>query len=73
MESHQRCGVKLGERSPPCQAFSVAGKMDLNDPRAKLVDTFMEVVTTVKPKMFIMENIKALAKLSKFGGVQKDY
>jgi len=64
-------GVDLVFGGPPCQAFSVAGKMDPNDPRARLVDTFMQVVTTVKPKMFIMENVKALAKLSKFGGVRE--
>ena len=29
---------------PPCQGFSVAGKMDSSDPRSKLVFTFCEVV-----------------------------
>ena len=64
-------GVDLVFGGPPCQAFSVAGKMDLDDPRAKLVETFMQVVAAVEPKMFIMENVKALAKLSKFGGVRQ--
>ena len=64
-------GVDLVFGGPPCQAFSVAGKMDVNDPRAQLVDSFMEVVKIVKPKMFIMENVKALAKLSKFDSVRE--
>lgn len=51
---------------PPCQGFSVAGKMDLNDPRSKLVFSFMEVVRTVRPRVFVMENVKALAFLDKF-------
>ncbi|WP_263081192.1 DNA cytosine methyltransferase [Endozoicomonas sp. Mp262] len=51
---------------PPCQGFSVAGKMDLNDPRSQLVMSFMEVVRRVKPKCFVMENVKSLALLSKF-------
>ena len=63
-------GIDLVFGGPPCQAFSVAGKMDLDDPRARLVHTFMDVVTLIKPKMFIMENVKALAKLTKFSDVR---
>ena len=29
---------------PPCQGFSVAGKMDPNDERSKLIFTFLDVV-----------------------------
>ena len=51
---------------PPCQGFSVAGKMDLNDPRSELVYKFMEIVETLRPKSFVMENVPSLATLSKF-------
>ena len=51
---------------PPCQGFSVAGKMDINDPRSQLVMSFMEVVKQTQAKMFVMENVKALAVLEKF-------
>lgn len=51
---------------PPCQGFSVAGKMDQNDPRSKLVQSFLDVVGITKPKAFVMENVKALATLEKF-------
>lgn len=51
---------------PPCQGFSVAGKMDPEDPRSKLVFEFMNVVEKISPKVFVMENVKALAKLEKF-------
>jgi DNA (cytosine-5)-methyltransferase 1 len=46
---------------PPCQGFSVAGRMDPNDPRSKHVFDFLGVVASVKPKAFVMENVKALA------------
>ena len=46
---------------PPCQGFSVAGKMDPSDPRSRHVWLFMEVVERVAPRAFVMENVKALA------------
>lgn len=57
---------------PPCQGFSVAGKMDLNDPRSQLVMSFMEAVQRIRPKCFVMENVKALAALEKFGSFRAD-
>lgn len=55
---------------PPCQGFSVAGKMDLNDERSKLVNNFMDVVEMTKPQAFVMENVKSLATLKKFEEVK---
>lgn len=55
---------------PPCQGFSVAGKMDPNDPRSKLIFSFCEVVEKIKPLSFIMENVKALGTLSKFEDIR---
>lgn len=45
---------------PPCQGFSVAGKMDPEDPRSKHVFHFLDVVERVRPKAFLLENVKAL-------------
>lgn len=45
---------------PPCQGFSVAGKMDPNDERNKLVGSFLQVVKLLKPRAFVMENVKSL-------------
>jgi DNA (cytosine-5)-methyltransferase 1 len=56
---------------PPCQGFSVAGKMDPSDPRSQLVYTFMEAVRRVRPRAFVMENVKALARLEKFRAVRE--
>jgi DNA (cytosine-5)-methyltransferase 1 len=64
-------GVDLVFGGPPCQGFSVAGKMDPEDDRSKLVFSFMDVVETVQPKAFIMENVKALGTLEKWGLVRE--
>ena len=55
---------------PPCQGFSVAGKMDPNDERSQLVWRFMDAVEIVRPKVFIMENVAALGILEKWEGVR---
>lgn len=64
-------GVDLVFGGPPCQGFSVAGKMDANDQRSKLVFSFMDVLAQVKPRAFVMENVKALGFLSKWGSVRE--
>jgi DNA (cytosine-5)-methyltransferase 1 len=46
---------------PPCQGFSVAGKMDPNDPRSRHVWDFLGVVRHVQPRAFVMENVMGLA------------
>lgn len=43
----------------PCQGFSMAGKMlNFNDPRSKLFFEFVRLVKEVKPKYFLLENVK---------------
>lgn len=63
-------GVDLVIGGPPCQGFSVAGKMDENDERSKLIWSYAKVIETVKPKAFIMENVKALAVLDRWVSVR---
>lgn len=58
---------------PPCQGFSVAGKMDPNDSRSELIFTFLKVVQIVEPKFFVMENVKALGTLDKWADVRRRY
>lgn len=55
---------------PPCQGFSVAGKMDPNDERSKHVFHFLDVVARVKPKAFLLENVKALYENQKWAGIR---
>jgi len=42
---------------PPCQGFSYAGWRDPNDTRNQLFRDFVDIVTTLKPKFFVMENV----------------
>lgn len=43
----------------PCQWFSMAGKMlNFSDPRSKLFFEFVRLVKEVKPKWFLLENVK---------------
>lgn len=62
--------VDLVVGGPPCQGFSVAGKMDANDERSKLVWSYAKVIEVVKPKAFIMENVKALGTLNRWASVR---
>ncbi len=45
---------------PPCQGFSVGGRRDLNDKRNLLLYDFAKLVRQIKPKYFVMENVKGL-------------
>lgn len=51
---------------PPCQGFSTIGKRLVKDPRNELVFEFIRFVEIIKPKMFLMENVRGL--LSSDGG-----
>lgn len=55
---------------PPCQGFSSIGKRLVKDPRNELVFEFIRFVDVIKPKMFIMENVKGL--LSSQNGELRD-
>jgi len=48
---------------PPCQGFSLSGKRMLDDPRNKLYKSFVEIVKSIEPKVFVMENVPGLIRL----------
>ena len=56
---------------PPCQGFSVAGKMNPKDPRSQLVWSFMDAVEAIDPSAFVIENVRALAHLKKWEAVRE--
>lgn len=64
-------GVDCVFGGPPCQGFSVAGKMDTSDERSGLVFSFMDVIGIVGPRLFVMENVRSLATLDKFKSVRE--
>ncbi len=65
-------GVDLLFGGPPCQGFSVAGKMDAKDPRSQLIWRYFDVVEIVRPEAFVIENVKALAALEKFSRLRQE-
>lgn len=52
---------------PPCQGFSMAGarirRGFIDDPRNYLFKHYFNIVKSVKPKVFIMENVKGIATM----------
>jgi DNA (cytosine-5)-methyltransferase 1 len=50
--------VDLVAGGPPCQGFSLAGRRNKNDKRNKLVDSYIEFVRIVKPRILFFENVK---------------
>jgi len=45
----------------PCQSFSQAGlRKGLDDPRGDLMMKFIEILNLIKPKIFMIENVKGL-------------
>ena len=65
--SSLRADVVIG--GPPCQGFSVAGKQDRSDPRSKEVWNFLEAVKRIEPCVFVMENVKSLARNTRWAGL----
>lgn len=59
-------GLKIGEPflicgGPPCQPFSTAGKrLGINDPRGSLFMDFIRMIDYIRPRFFIMENVKGI-------------
>ena len=53
-------GVIVG--GPPCQAFSPGGNREaLADPRGDLVHEFFRIVSDIRPRVFVFENVANLA------------
>ena len=50
---------------PPCQGFSVSGKRMIDDERNKLYKSYVRIVSELKPKVFVMENVPGLVRLFK--------
>lgn len=62
-----RKAAKIGNASidvvfggPPCQGFSLMGQRVLDDPRNNLVNEFVRIVSELKARYFVFENVKGL-------------
>lgn len=60
----ENCDVDVIIGGPPCQGFSLAGNIGrsfIDDERNRLFKEFVRFVSCVQPKMFVMENVAAMA------------
>lgn len=57
--------IDLIAGGPSCQGFSTHGKRIQDDPRNFLFKHFVRLVDEVRPKMFLMENVKGMLTYSK--------
>ena len=60
--------VLLG--GPPCQSFSLAGERRKNDKKDDLFSYYLKVISIIKPKYFVMENVYGI--LTKYDGKIKE-
>ena len=50
---------------PPCQGYSQIGTRLLDDPRNELYGQFVRVLTTLRPRLFLMENVPNMLLMAK--------
>ena len=71
----EEIGIDLVMGGSPCQGFSFAGKnLNFEDPRSKLFFDFVRVLKILKPKYFLLENVRMKKEsqdvISKYLGVE---
>lgn len=44
----------------PCQGFSLAGRRNKGDPRNKLFEYYIKLVTLIRPPLLLLENVKGI-------------
>lgn len=57
-----RGSIDLVAGGPPCQGFSTAGKRQENDSRNKLIDSYIDFIQLVQPKVIFFENVKGFTQ-----------
>lgn len=50
--------VDLVAGGPPCQGFSMAGRRNENDHRNNLINSYIEFIKVIQPKILFFENVK---------------
>jgi len=65
-------GVDLVCGGPPCQGFSMANRQRIiDDPRNNLYKAYLDFLKNVRPKFFVMENVKGMAQ--RIGEIKDDF
>jgi DNA (cytosine-5)-methyltransferase 1 len=57
-------GLDLVAGGPPCQPFSIGGKHCGKQDRRDMIPEFIRAVRQIRPRAFIMENVKGLTRQS---------
>lgn len=57
--------IDLIAGGPSCQGFSTHGKRMQDDPRNFLFEHFVRLVNEIRPRMFLMENVKGMLTYNK--------
>ncbi|OXI46696.1 DNA (cytosine-5-)-methyltransferase [Burkholderia aenigmatica] len=65
VEEYRLAGTDLVFGGPPCQGFSQIGMRRLDDERNELYKQYTRVVSTLRPRVFLMENVPNLALMNK--------
>lgn len=68
-KNNNKVGIVMG--GPPCQGFSYAGWRNPNDTRNQLFNDFVEIVNSIKPEAFIMENVPGILTMRKGEAVKE--
>jgi len=66
--SNSKIDVLVG--GPPCQSFSLAGERKKNDKKDDLFSYYLQVISAIRPKYFVMENVHGI--LTKDNGKIKE-
>ncbi len=61
----RQSSVDLVFGGPPCQGYSQIGTRDLKDPRNALYTQFIRILTALRPRVFLMENVPNMLLLRK--------
>ena len=56
---------------PPCQDFSSAGKRDEDNGRGDLTVNYAQIINSIRPKWFVMENVERITKTKKLIDAKK--
>lgn len=61
IQTAQKKEVNMIVGGPPCQGYSMKGKkLGLKDPRNFLFREYLNLVEAIKPKVFVIENVKGI-------------
>ncbi|KNY09962.1 multidrug DMT transporter [Achromobacter piechaudii] len=62
--SHIPSDIELLAGGPPCQPFSMGGKHKAHDDKRDMFPATVQIVRELRPKTFIVENVKGLTRSS---------